>query len=418
MTEQGQATESRAPEAAASPAATVDAPDAATAPARPKAPRKRDVPVEAARVLACLFVIGIHVTVGMMFDGEISRSAIYLTCLMADAVGVFWLITGAFLFRTTSYTRLLGRMGAKIAIPLVVYAFVSFCFSGWLYYDETPAQSVAHTAAECGDFLAAVFLRWNEMEIPSGNHLWYMYVYILVCLLFPVAKAFHDVLGTTRRQVAFLCAGLGMLVLNDLSLNAFGSFTHHTFGALVPAYIIILSGSIIHEHREQIVAKVHGAWFLAAYLAVNLVRCMAQTRVFQNVGTTSASLLSWYSGYGLVCAACLYLFVYSVTRHVGPDTRTAGVIRHLGGCTFGIYFIHYPVMTWLIVKRQFFTTLFARIPVGNLPARLTIYYIAAIAVLFAISYVIILLMHTVKWVFRSLSSLLRARPAADGRAAA
>lgn len=60
----------------------------------------KDIPVELARIFAAATVIGVHTYIGSQVSGEYDFSRILIACLIADGVGVFWMITGFFAFKS------------------------------------------------------------------------------------------------------------------------------------------------------------------------------------------------------------------------------------------------------------------------------------------------------------------------------
>ena len=70
---------------------------------------------------------------------------------------------------------------------------------------------------------------------------WYLYVYILVILIYPLLKAFVEYLDAdTKRTKIFLIGTFVFLVINDISSNSLAAFSHHSINALVPASIEII----------------------------------------------------------------------------------------------------------------------------------------------------------------------------------
>lgn len=65
----------------------------------------KDIPVELARILAAATVIGVHTFMGSQLGGEYDFSRILIACLVADGVGVFWMITGFFVFTSGGGVR-------------------------------------------------------------------------------------------------------------------------------------------------------------------------------------------------------------------------------------------------------------------------------------------------------------------------
>lgn len=56
--------------------------------------KKKNTNVELMRIIACLIVIGVHTCLSATSEGEVDMGRLFLACLFADGVAVFWLISG------------------------------------------------------------------------------------------------------------------------------------------------------------------------------------------------------------------------------------------------------------------------------------------------------------------------------------
>ena len=117
-----------------------------------KASAKRDVGVELARFFGCLIVIGVHISLGDMVDGVYDLSRGLINCFLADGVAVFWLISGCFLFRTSSYKKVLLRTAKTIAFPVALYSVFCLFFSKLL---SVSAEEFMRLMYSCSLFLKA-----------------------------------------------------------------------------------------------------------------------------------------------------------------------------------------------------------------------------------------------------------------------
>ena len=60
---------------------------------------KRNPSIELCRLLACLIVIGVHTSLSAAVNEHSwDTFRLFLNCLLADGVAIFFMITGAFLF--------------------------------------------------------------------------------------------------------------------------------------------------------------------------------------------------------------------------------------------------------------------------------------------------------------------------------
>lgn len=61
--------------------------------------KERDVSIELVRIIACLIIVGVHTLLSAQINGSYSNRRIFLSCLFADGVAIFWMISGCFLFQ-------------------------------------------------------------------------------------------------------------------------------------------------------------------------------------------------------------------------------------------------------------------------------------------------------------------------------
>ena len=139
----------------------------------------------------------------------------FFNCIVADGVAVFFMITGFFLFQSRSYERILKRTWKNLGIPVVLYSIFGFLFFGWLLDGEKLSVSICFSPEKYKTALKTL-LSWNN-PVPHSDHLWYIYVYVFLMLLFPVLKCFVDYLDEDRKRTQiFLIATFGFFVLNDI----------------------------------------------------------------------------------------------------------------------------------------------------------------------------------------------------------
>lgn len=109
------------------------------------------------------------------------------------------MITGAFLFNN-NYDKLLRKTFIHIIIPLVIFSVIGFYFFDWLF-DQQPLS--LHIATSKYIDIFKTLLSWQN-PISHSVHLWYLYVYILVILIYPLLKAFVEYLDAdTKRTKIF-----------------------------------------------------------------------------------------------------------------------------------------------------------------------------------------------------------------------
>ena len=86
--------------------------------------KNRDYGVEVIRIIATFIVIGTHVKLNWIVGDVVQNLKLVYTCLWADGVSLFFLITGFFLFNGRNYGQILKNVSNLL---------LSRCF-WWLWY--------------------------------------------------------------------------------------------------------------------------------------------------------------------------------------------------------------------------------------------------------------------------------------------
>ncbi|MCI9635460.1 MAG: acyltransferase [Hungatella sp.] len=301
---------------------------------------KRDISVELARILASMIVIGVHSCLSVYYDGACAQNRVFIACLFADGVAVFWLIMGGFLFKNTCYKALIQRTLISTAIPMVCFSIVIFYLSGWILEGKTILQSIIHTKEE---YIAILnnLLAWDN-PIPYLGHLWYLYVYFIIILIWPVLKSFVNYLdGSVERTKYFLFISFIYLVINDISDNRLAVFSHHSINAAVPAAIEVIWGHILYKNKARFSKMNVFIYSIICFIVLNVFRTKVQFERY-SIGQGN-HILYWYTCIGLICAICLLVCCFGLVRKI--KCNGTKVISFLAEHTFNVYLIHPLVIT-------------------------------------------------------------------------
>lgn len=306
---------------------------------------KRNPSIELSRLLACLIVIGVHTSLSATItEHSWDASRLFFNCLLADGVAIFFMITGAFLFNN-NYDKLLRKTFIHIIIPLVIFSVIGFYSFDWLF-DQQPLS--LHIATSKYIDIFKTLLSWQN-PISHSVHLWYLYVYILVILIYPLLKAFVEYLDAdTKRTKIFLIGTFVFLVINDISSNSLAAFSHHSINALVPASIEIIWGHIIYKYRQTFIQKFTIPVSIFSFFFLNYLRSLIQLHRY-SLETPNNYILFWYSSIGILCASAIIIFCCSVIKTSIPSNRLQKFICWLASYTFPVYLIHIPVRDLLIM---------------------------------------------------------------------
>lgn len=297
--------------------------------------RKSDVCIEFFRIIGCLIVIAVHLHLDCMIDGMPDKSRILITCLCCDGVGIYWFICGAFLFGNQSYKRLLKHMWHKIIIPMVIFSVFVFYMRGFILQSLPVKESITHSFEDYKAILMGILGWYNPVE--GIGHLWYLYVYILVMLAFPILKGIVTEIDKNKRyeRVALILILL-LFFVNDITNNVTLEFSHHSIRAMVPASMIIITGHIVYKYHEYW----DGKWWysilaLILFMILNIIRTDIVYYKYLHDGDNT--ILVWYSLIGVLGVLCLFVFTRGLENIV---LKFKPVIQYLGKQTFIIYLVH------------------------------------------------------------------------------
>lgn len=355
---------------------------------------KRNPQVELARLIACIIVIGVHTRLNNVVNGSYDYSRILISCIFADGVAIFWMITGFFLFNNKDYKKLLKRTFKNIVIPLILFSLFYYYFEGWMFHGESFIQSIDHSFDEYRAALRLLLIWKNPVE--SAGHLWYLYVYILIILVFPVIKSFVNYLGNDRVRIKyFLIISISFFVLNDLTANQLANFSHHSINGLVPACIELIWGYLIYQNKEKFLKRKYIFISAITFLGINAVRARIQL-INYNTEPVNKSLIFWYSSVGAMCAVCVIVFCFSFLYQKQNCIKMNKIICQLASYTFSIYLWHYVVKNMLVrfkIKGMIVDLIFKYF--GNFVAEI-LYTVIIVSLVFLISLVLSILLKKVK----------------------
>lgn len=305
---------------------------------------RREVGIEFARIVGCLIVIGVHVSLRDYVNHVYDLSRGFINCLLADGAAIFWMITGCFLFRTRSYRQLVKRTVKNIVWPVLLLTACCFYLGGFLFNGESIAASMAHPMEDYKKLIES-FLLYKPISANIGT-LWYCYAYILVMLAFPVLLAFVQWMDQDRRrEIWFLAVSFGFLLINDLTKNKAAAFSHHSINAAFPAAIEMLYGHILYRHKDTLLAGKRRVAVMAAAPVIFLLLNLLRTYLVHETG--SKTILFWYTTIGVLCAVCVIGFCTALCSSVQGDSRRARMITMVSSYTSVIYMIHFPIMQML-----------------------------------------------------------------------
>lgn len=333
---------------------------------------KRTVYFDHLKLFSVLGVILIHVTApcyGCDLDPRAMAITYVVNAIGRSAVPVFLMISGAILLGRDSvdlkrfYSKALVRYFLPTVAWALVYKLAAFAGHGRDAYD---------------------FLYILKNKNP-GYHLWYMWMFLGVCLAYPFV---HAMVSASPRPLlaAFLvvCGAFAFLVgpasvfLNENIAQVFNIlFSEYLF------YFVL--GYFLERHFTpgRGLLPLLAVLYAGSVLAVGLWSYHAGqvAREFADYPSSPHSLLVG------IQAACLF----GIAKCLFNESRQTGPLTLLSSAFYGVFFVHVLFLRSLDLK--------ACAAYGN-PASLVSYYILTSLAVFAASFAVVVLLRRVPLVGR------------------
>ncbi len=310
--------------------------------------KKRNVSVEFARLIASVIVIMCHCNFFAAYGPEDEQLHRIMISLLADSVGMFWLITGFYFLQAKSYGRLwLGTLKKVILPGLAMILFTQF-FTESLINGVPFRENPALLADELKRFFISL------VTFRETGLYWYVFAYIMVVLIQPALKKLGEWLDKSLAfELTFIIATLTLLIVNDIFNNELLHFSYTGIFVLIPAAVEVMWGHIIYRHREWLLRPVMLLPELILFLVLLAFRASAYSYLQDN--DLGAHLVSWYSGFGFAMAVLATLICMHLFRE-GDERGFGDVVRYAAGYAYPIYLIH-PFLLSFARVRGFFKSM-------------------------------------------------------------
>lgn len=298
---------------------------------------KKDNSVELLRVIACYLVICCHAN-------AIVKNNTFGTFLWsnvwADGVGIFWIITGFFLFRKSPKIKIKNYI-YNIFLPSCAVIFFYAIFFQWLIGEENfmfCLRNIKIDLKQIGEFILKGIIatpKSSEEYLKNCGFLWYSFSYFKVLVF---ALLYNKINIKYKNRKILIAAGV-LIVLNDIWLLA---NKHNFISSVITLCAIIffvLLGSQIYKNKKRINEKCIRQIFIG--LIVNWIVRAGVQLLAESYGGDTEWYGRWNSIFGCINAVCISLLVLSISL-------SSKLIVQLGENTFLIYLLHVPVITYLL----------------------------------------------------------------------
>lgn len=311
--------------------------------------RSKDIKTELLRSIACFMVILVHIRISPLREGEIISTPVLLGCLLAPAVGTFFLLTGFFMYDTADgFFSVLKRFFIRILLPTLFVVILTLIFHDFLMSQASILEcfSRADYADALKSTVKGVLYNNSDYWGQLCAHLWYISEYTKLILFFPAVVILVKYAGN---RVLLYLVGLNLVfcVLVDL-YRQFGQFPFLIAEPFLrSSQALVLSGCLLYRFKEKLKEKkqICPALFIA-YVASVLWMFYCQMTQFQREGGDWASsyYTTWLSGIGMLMTILLTAFVLSLPDNWKLWLWMERPVLFMGKLSFPVYLIQYAVV--------------------------------------------------------------------------
>ena len=202
-------------------------------------PSKRNPSIEFYRILGCLIVIGVHSQGSIPQKKNYEGTLLFISCILADGVAIFWFILGFYLFKNKDYYTLIKKYFKGIYVK-----YVALGFAIMIYQKYVSKKPLCPTIKDFKYVFHNLLIFQNPF--PYLPQSWYICTYFLVIFLYPVLKQFIIYLDEkSSRKKNFIITVLLLLGYNDFTHNKTFMFSHSLINSLFPSCIQVILGYLL-----------------------------------------------------------------------------------------------------------------------------------------------------------------------------
>ncbi|MBQ7743824.1 MAG: acyltransferase [Lachnospiraceae bacterium] len=375
---------------------------------------KRNVKIELIRIFACILVIWYHIRLlPWNVYGELRETAVLFESICTVCVVTFFLITGFFIYDRKgslidNWLYYLKSFFIKIFPPFVVVSIICIIFHDYLISIATFSDCLRNISIEkiCSSLLAS-FSSFSTESLPgTAAHLWYVYSYFYIILVYPVTYLILKKAPEAFTYVVLIAITI-LMILNDY-YSYYGDSIYYKFFEIVrkPVYYSAVGYVLYHkimkpmvdartseniDKKELIINKKLFVLSIIIYIVTFIL--LYKTQVGYYLGTNNGYVYtSWLSLYSLILSICFVLIIYNINVDLFVSEKVKKTILFVSSKTLGIYLIHYLIIAKLVSIgfQEFFTK---KLPTVFHHFVYNVFYSAFI---FTVSFVIIAIIDFIK----------------------
>lgn len=297
------------------------------------------------RIIACLFVIIIHVMSGDLIDSSIDWQALTIHCIVADGVAIFFSITGFLWFRfDKSYKTILRNLCRRVIVPTIVAGVISQVLYKWINSNSWAFSIELLSRPNFKAIVNGLFQHnmglWNNLS----DIYWYVLEYAVICLWFPVIKTIV-VSKNGERLIAgvIFWTSLNLLVRDAFYiLHAIGiNYSLYTYVPVPIPIIMVLLGYMMFKRIRDFSSKCPLVLSVFIYILLITFRVVFQSVLYKH-NINQMVFVRYDCGLSIVTVFSLYLLIWKIDFSRYKLIRN--ILSFVSKQTFTIYLIHYMII--------------------------------------------------------------------------
>lgn len=313
-----------------------------------KISKKRDISIDLIRIIACIIVIGTHLTLTTynIYEVQVDWSRLFTKCFLADGVGIFFLITGFFISNGRNYKKILKNTFDKIVIPSFILLVFSQVFYKYLINQESFIYCIRNVGmSNVKTIMSAILHGEVHQTIPIAAHLWYIFAYIQIIILFPVLRLLckENEESKLARRIVIILSILSIVLKDVQKLIVLPIENIEVFTLIDAKLLFVLLGYELYCAKDKI--KNNKVCFVVGtvlFFIINILRYKAEMKyMIINHLVKEEAFVKWDTIFGIISSVSLFLAVYSIDI---KNLVLSKIITYLSSMTFGIYLIHFLII--------------------------------------------------------------------------
>lgn len=334
---------------------------------------ERKIYLDILRVMAVIGVITIHISCIPLFDASIFGQGIWWCANIFDSlsrwsVTIFIMISGALLIngKDELYSSFLKKRFSKVLIPFIFWSAFYFLYRIGFSYDKFTIKSIMISILQGGVYY----------------HLWFMYAIMGIYLIVPILRKYVWA-AKTKDLMYFIVLWLINVPIVQLINKVFHIKINFPIPMVGEAVGIFVLGYIIDKtnlsKKNRLILYISGI--------ICAVMMTFGTFYLSRDGGIDEFLYVYYQLNNIIIACSIFVFIRTLfTQRQVENTRIKRLIISMSNSAFGIYLIH-PFIKDLVTGENKIPYIFYRTPIGT---------IFTVAVIFIISYIIVMMIQKVK----------------------